>query len=219
MSHDSPTPSVSECWERYVEPSHYDWTWSLLADCYSTNVRRYHCLEHVRACLSLAERYDHTEGLRRMPHSDAVELALLWHDAVYVPGDKRNEELSARLLSSLEPVLTIDARVLEAAVAAILATQHHKGFGKDPTPSSVVVDTDLSILGETPTLYRVYSQYIKQEFAASVSADAWRVGRSAFLAGMLARPRIFHTDWAHKLFEAQARKNLHDELRALEDSR
>jgi predicted metal-dependent HD superfamily phosphohydrolase len=198
--------SWEKTWSRFVEPSHFEWTRQILFSQYSAAYRRYHNLTHVDACLDLL-------GSERA--MDAAALALLWHDVVYVPADKRNEELSARLLDSLRPVLTVSARVVDTACAALLATKHHDAVFSDNLVSAIVVDIDLSILGSDPATYDAYVQAIREEFAA-VSDEAWRVGRSEFLAGMLKRSGLFRTTWAHAHFERQAGENMARELKALE---
>ena len=205
--------TIGEAWARFVEPAHFVWTNDLLFSLYETAWKRpYHNLMHVVACLELRDAYPVPV---RDPKEDAVTLALLWHDAVYKPGDKRNEELSARLLASLEPVLVCSRTCLERAVAAIHATKHHDAAFLDNFDSELVVDIDMSILGTSPERYDAYRQAIRAEFGA-VSEEAWRHGRSEFLSSVLARPRIFWTSWAHDNgWERQARVNMERELREL----
>jgi len=198
-------------WAAFVEPAHLDWTYRLLFSLYEGEARPYHNLRHVGACVRLLRQYPFSR-----PAVDAVTLALLWHDAVYQPGDKRNEDLSARLLASLWPVLSCDAGCLDRAVAAIHATRHHDAAFLDNFDSELVVDIDIAILGTSWDRYDLYRHAIREEFRG-VSDEAWRMGRGAFLGGMLARKRIFWTAWAHDNgWERQARANMARELRLLE---
>lgn len=200
-------------WSRLVEPTHVSWTWDILTKLYGEPHRAYHTLSHVGACI---ERIDLNlcNVLGSRAALDTVELALFFHDAVYVPADKRNEELSAGLLRALGPIVVRGEGRVERACVAILATRNHDAVVDDEI-AQFVVDIDLSILGEELLVYDRYAGSIRKEYAA-VSDDAWRVGRSGFLAEMLARKRIFQTEWGRKQFEASARRNMQQELHALE---
>src|SRR5689334_9923752 len=57
--------------------------------------RKFHNIGHIDDCL---ERFDDVR--RHLEDPDAVELALWFHDAVYVPGDATNERRSAELFLS-----------------------------------------------------------------------------------------------------------------------
>ena len=197
-------------WTKLVEARHEDWTWRLIEGLYTEPHRAYHNLNHVAACLELLDKAGvrHTGG-------PVADLALFFHDIVYVPGDKRNEELSANLLRAIAPALRWTETTINPAIVAVLATQHHETVADDVV-SQTVVDIDLSILGSKPDFYDVYVRAIRREFA-TVSADAWRVGRGQFLTGMLAKQvPIFKTTWGIDAFENQARENMRRELWSME---
>jgi predicted metal-dependent HD superfamily phosphohydrolase len=195
-------------WANFVEPAHVDWTWRVLETLYGEPHRAYHNLTHIDACMDLlaeARRDGACEG------TPVVELALFWHDAVYVPGDKRNEELSAGLLRSLVLVpWAVHSGHWDAACDAILATKNHETVASNEI-ARLTIDIDLAILGSESATYRKYVRDIRQEYA-TVSDEAWKVGRSGFLAKMLERARLFQTDWAHERFDSFARINMRQEL-------
>jgi len=200
--------NIKERWAEFVESRHVDWTWAMLCALYAEPHREYHNISHVAACSDL---------LRTSPSfadTPIVELALFFHDVVYVPGDKRNEELSANLLRSLLPVARLSSSSWERACLAIMATQHHETV-VDDTVSQLTVDIDLSILGADLPVYDRYAAAIRKEYS-SVSDDAWRVGRSRFLTEMVERPQIFQTAWGRQQFEDRARNNMRQELYVLE---
>jgi predicted metal-dependent HD superfamily phosphohydrolase len=208
-----PYAKVHARWGRSVEPPHFEWTWRILEALYTEPHRAYHNLSHVAACLDLLDEFE--KDTRPTINRTPVELALMFHDAVYVPGDKRNEELSANLLRALASVLPWTETTVERAVVAILATRSHETFVDDPV-AQLVVDIDLSILGAEPLAYSDYVHCIRREYK-SVSDDAWRVGRTAFLDKMRARAHIFNTGWAEDRFESKARANMQHELDSLKD--
>jgi predicted metal-dependent HD superfamily phosphohydrolase len=193
-------------WSRLVHPGHAGWTWSILRALYAEPHRHYHSMEHIAACLGLLDE------VARDRSSQVVELALFWHDAVYVPGDRRNEWLSAELLGGIAEALSVDPAMVGRARAAILATAEHGATYDDDT--ALVVDIDLSILGTPPPTYARYVQQVRAEWS-HVSDEAWRAGRGAFLAGMLRRERLFARPEIRARFEAPARENMQAELAAL----
>ena len=202
---------VHDIWARFVQPEHLVWTWRMLGDLYGGSERYYHQLDHIGACLSELESMPDPGGL----NLQVVTLALIWHDAVYVPGDSLNEQLSASLLRSLTPAITVKSRIVDWACNAILVTQHHDGEALGDNTIAAVVDIDLSILGTDSATYDRYAQAVRREFA-HVSDEAWRHGRSTFLAGMLARNGpIFTLASMRDRYEMKARENMQREHDAL----
>lgn len=65
----------------------------------------------------------------------------------------------------------------------------------------------MAIVGAAPDAFDRYDAAIRREYAA-VPADAYRAGRRAFLASVLARPRIFFSALLHDRLDAAARANL-----------
>ena len=196
--------TIYAVWKTFVEPNHLDWTWELLDKLYGEPHRKYHNMWHVQDCLNILEAITDDSPPRE------AALALLWHDAVYVPGDKRNEELSAGLLRSMAPVLTVD---VEVSCNAILATKNHE-TSLDNAVARLVIDVDMSILGTFPIEYGLYVRSIRKEYS-SVSDEAWRVGRGGFLTHTLNSNRIFQTEPGYAFFEAKARENMRRELASL----
>jgi predicted metal-dependent HD superfamily phosphohydrolase len=209
--------SLKDRWRMYVRPEHFEWTYAMLEALYSGGPRVYHTLEHIEDCLAGMEMLalEQPEGTI---NKQLAYLALIFHDAVYVPGQPDNEKNSVTLLEGLRFAFRDDlgADIVERIAPLILATAHKSEevvFG-DVTLAAVV-DTDLSILGRGPVAYERYRASIRREFA-HVSDDAWRVGRGGFLAKLLARKRIFTLARVRADLEAQARKNIAEELSTLQ---
>ena len=201
--------AVKRRWFTYVREPHLEWTWRLIHRSYAAPGRFYHTIFHVADCLTKLNAIDDMGGIvdRRV-----AELALIWHDFVYVPGSNENEVLSARMLDAVSSTLK-EPRLGQYAHAAILATEHRDGYAGAYGNRTVdaVVDIDLSILGEPRNVYDSYVADVRREYA-HVSDDAWRVGRSGFLKGMIARPVIYSLAEMHELLDAKARENMHAEL-------
>ena len=162
--------------------------------------RSYHDARHVVACLEELDGYRVAGG--RV--TQAMELAVFFHDAVYDPRRSDNEEMSARLA---EELLGAVASPEESATVRrlILATAHKRVPVEDD--ERVVVNVDLAILGKGETEFGVYERGIRAEYAF-VPEDQFRAGRAAVLRGFLKRERIYSTEYFWKKYESAARENL-----------
>jgi predicted metal-dependent HD superfamily phosphohydrolase len=174
--------------------------------------RAYHDTTHLWACLGhLQTVQDQQPGALQHPH--AVALALWYHDAIYWPWSKHNEERSAdwavRFLRSQQ----LPEDMILAVHRHILVTRH------DPVPlagdAQWVVDIDLAILGQDDAVYRRFERNVRREYFF-VPWPRYVQGRGAVLRGFLERPRIYATGWFHGRCEACARANLGNALKALE---
>ena len=175
--------------------------------------RHYHTWAHVEALLGHYRRW-----VRYLNRPGPVLWALYWHDAVYDPKAKDNEEKSAQLLEH-EAAGHLSPHDIEFAAAIIRATATHTipdGLPvHDAKDLALFLDMDLSILGAPEDIYDQYEQDIRAEYAF-VPEDAYRTGRGAVLNGFLSRPRLYFTDIAHAEWDAAARSNLARAVRALE---
>jgi predicted metal-dependent HD superfamily phosphohydrolase len=176
---------------------------------YSEPQRKYHTLQHLDACLA------HFEALRdQASHPEEVELALWYHDAVYVVRAKDNEQLSADMAHAA----LLGAGASEAAaqrVHAMVLVSRHDALPRT-TDESIFVDVDLAILGAPQHEFDAYEDQIRSEFI-SIPAAQLRSGRRAILQAFLGRPRIYHTTRFFDRFEAQARANLRRSIEQLRD--
>lgn len=205
------THPLREHWKRHVRPEHYEWTIDLLGSLYYHSEHRlYHVSTHIEACLGHLDKLAAEQPEGKID-KELASLALIFHDAVYVPGQPDNEALSAALLEGV--CLTLKKPALSAQVTPLILATGHKAeegaFGD--TTLAAVVDIDLSILGVEPAKYARYVGEVRLEFG-HVSDEAWRVGRSIFLTKMLARKRIYTLAVMRAEFEAVARVNMTAEL-------
>ena len=121
--------------------------------------RHYHTLGHLDACL---REFDTARDLAQRPAE--VELGLWFHDAVYRTYSKDNEERSAdwarRFLADHGGGGDVIARVVEL----ILATKHAaEPVGAD---AKLLVDVDLSILGQPTDIYAQFERDVRREYWA-----------------------------------------------------
>ncbi|WP_282608488.1 hypothetical protein [Pelagibius sp. Alg239-R121] len=174
--------------------------------------RHYHTWAHIEALLKWLEEI---VGQINDPH--AVELAVLFHDAIYDPHSADNEVQSAALLMSELEDLVPDA-TLERANRLVLATAGHRlpSSSDDLLVSDCAffLDMDLSVLGTSSAVFDVYEEAISMEYRF-VPPDDYRKGRSAILQGFLDRDRLYFTSYFHDLLEQQARSNLRRSIERL----
>lgn len=181
VAFDAPTSTFDRLLVRYAEPQ-----------------RHYHTWAHVQACFAARDRL----GAR---HSPAVDLALLFHDAVYDPLARDNEAKSAELLLEEGRRAWLDEPTLQRAAELIVATQRHEA-GVD-AEAQVVLDADLSILGQPREVFDAYERDVRAEFSMFEDA-AYASGRRAVLERFLARPSLYFTVRGRALWEVTARDNL-----------
>ncbi|MCB0031512.1 MAG: hypothetical protein KDE28_26560 [Anaerolineales bacterium] len=184
--------------------------WELLLAAYSEPWRHYHTLQHIQETLSLLNQFTR-------PRGDLIHLSLaLWfHDVVYKPEARDNEEASIILTTtSLQrwPLLPVTFREIERL---IFITKSHQ-TSRDDILGHIILDADLAILGKERTHYQRYSEQIRAEYAW-VDEAAYRSGRTQILRRFLERPQIYHTSQMASL-EGAARDNLQWEIGQLQEN-
>jgi predicted metal-dependent HD superfamily phosphohydrolase len=175
---------------------------------YAQPHRGYHNAGHLDELIVLAR--EHIPDL-----DEAEQLALLFHDAVYVPGAARgdNERLSALLMKATvatlargDETLAIPAGDLARAVRIVEATMH----SNPPSAEAArVCDLDLWRLASPWEAFQQHALGIRHEFLHLVAGEpAFWAARNAFYESMPARPRLFTTDYFMDRFEETARSNM-----------
>lgn len=175
-------------------------------DYYAEPHRGYHDTGHFDELIALARLY--TPDL-----NEAEQLALLFHDAVYVPGAPRgeNERNSALLMRSCAAKLGVVGVDLDRAQRIVEATSH----AEPPPPEAArVCDLDLWRLAAPWGEFQRHARGIRHEYLHLHADEAafWKA-RNGFYAAMLEKPHLFATDYFRQHFEDIARANM---KRALE---
>jgi predicted metal-dependent HD superfamily phosphohydrolase len=172
---------------------------------YAEPHRAYHSWHHVEALLRWMN-----SGEFSLHHPDAVHCAILFHDAIYDPLRKDNEELSAQLAEEeLKPYLAPE----QAACAAMMiraTTTHQMVDGLDAAQNADLahfLDMDLSILGADQQVFDMYETNVRAEYSVYPDDIFWP-GRAEFLENFLKRDRLYFSEWGYDRFEAKARENL-----------
>jgi predicted metal-dependent HD superfamily phosphohydrolase len=186
---------------------------STLEAAYATPPRAYHDFQHVQEVLRHFAAISAGPGWTQPAE---VYLAALYHDAIYEAGRKDNESRSAGLamaqIAQWLPEVGIDA--LRVAELINLTARHGQfapgDFGDDGLALDTrhFLDCDMAILGAEPAAFDAYDRGIEEEYRGHVPAFLYRLNRKRFLKGLLARERIYLSDWFHHRYDAQARDNL-----------
>ncbi len=179
---------------------------TLLGTQYKEETRHYHNWQHIKAMI---------KGLHSYPEEIndtlSIELAIWFHDAIYVPLRKDNESRSAKFFhEQLSLYLPIERT--RKVMGYIEATKNHsKTTDRD---LQIFLDLDLAILGQSKTVYQNYANQVREEFGY-VPNFLYKRGRKLVLKSFLDKNTIYQTLFFKEKYEEQARKNIQEELESL----
>lgn len=191
-------------------PNRVTETFAALKEHYNEKGRAYHNLDHITSCIQqLGGIYRNRFALSAL----ALEVALWYHDVIYDPQRKDNEEQSAAFaLGQMRDQLGVARHFQERVTRLIIATKHNKHV--ESAAEQTIVDIDLHTLGGSPEEYEAYAKAIRQEYDWVPEADYIK-GRTAVLQSFLDRPFIYYTDHFRHRYEQNARRNLAEEIARL----
>lgn len=178
--------------------------YSHLTALYSEPHRRYHTLQHLSECLN---EFDASKDLAR--DAVAVEFAIWFHDAVYDPRASDNEERSAELAQRCLTEAGARADLIAVVATLVIATKNH--IVSDRPDSALLIDIDLSILGQPEARFLEYERQVREEYSW-VPKILFKRKRAAILRDFLDRPRLYNTELFFKKYEESARANLRKSL-------
>ena len=171
--------------------------------------RHYHDERHLKECLA---ELDWLNGLSERDRR-LLKWAILWHDAVYEPGQQDNEERSAELARRELTRCGVADEDADEVARLIRATEFHRADPGDAL-GRLIVSVDLAILGSDSARYAEYTAGVRQEYS-HVPDELWRTGRALVLNRLLEADPLYPDPEFHARLEAQARDNMQAELRAL----
>jgi predicted metal-dependent HD superfamily phosphohydrolase len=179
-----------------------------LVAAYAEPHRRYHGLAHITFLLDEIDRRE-----CYVADVSLLRLAAWFHDAIYDPLAKDNEERSAAW-ARRELVLRGTPHSRAEAVAALIVKTKSHHAGEASPDEALFLDMDFAILGADRAIYAAYSDNIHAEYAA-IPEPAFRAGRVAFLEGVLAQGRMFRTELYESELAVAARGNIAWEIARL----
>ncbi len=182
---------------------------------YTKNNLEYHNSNHIQDMLDIAEKYDCKLTLGQF-------LAILYHDCIYIPGAKDNEEQSVKSMYQQINIVSMSFyKRNEIAIAKqiILDTKNHIQSIEE---SKLVIDLDLVSLGYEPKIFSecrdaIYNEYRKAYINKSDKEFdiLFHEGTISFGEEMLKRDSIYCTELFRNVYEKKATINL---LKMVNDS-
>ena len=171
-----------------------------LSSAYSEPHRHYHTASHIEACLL------EFDAVRALAQSEAeVEIALWFHDVIYLPRASDNERRSADMASQFLATSGVSPESCARVHSHVMATVHNVEPA-DPD-AHLLVDVDLSILGQDTECYDRFERAIREEYKW-VPWFLYRRKRAEVLGSFLEREYIYSTESFRCRYELSARANL-----------
>jgi predicted metal-dependent HD superfamily phosphohydrolase len=181
--------------------------WTEIEKSYSNPKRSYHTLAHLQ------QFYNELEAARdAIQNPDALLFSLFFHDLVYNPLRRDNEERSIIIAENRLATIDVPPALIQTCTDLIMATKSHAKSQDHDT--NIFTDADLSILGQSPDVYDAYTVGIRKEYIL-YSDMLYKPGRKAVVQHFLSQDRIYKTDHFFKKYESLAKENLQRELLSL----
>lgn len=173
---------------------------------YQQSHRYYHNLSHILSFLHLSAHFD-------IQNRPAFEVAIWFHDIIYQPHFKNNEERSVHYFQKhCSENSNLSQEEKEWISQAIFST-----FGHQPRIDGEMVklflDIDLAILATDWDTYTAYTKAIRKEYWI-YPKPLYQNGRKKAMQHFLERDEIYFTE-AFKGLERQARANIEREVKGL----
>jgi len=200
-----------------------------ITDAYTEVHRHYHNLNHLSECLT-----EFTEVENLFSHYNLMKYVLVYHDIIYVPAAKYNEEMSITKA-------TIDFKKLgyqelfdigyisnsrgsiDLISLGILATKHNVSIEEVVEKNLIystqvdkelilkdlklVSDIDLSIFGQSKKRIDEYEHEIREEFDF-VEDKVYKEARIKILSQFLEKKYIYKSRYFRNKYQKLARENL-----------
>jgi predicted metal-dependent HD superfamily phosphohydrolase len=172
---------------------------------YDEKHRFYHNSRHIENMLRKADE------LSAFIHElKAVKVAIWFHDVVYEPFAKNNEEKSAEFAARCLEKISAEGVFIETVCNLIKATAKHEPvLGTDF--EKFFLDIDLAVLASPPDIYDRYSKNVRREYG-SVPDFVYYPARKKIMQNFLKRESIYFTNYFRENSEASARRNIEREL-------
>jgi predicted metal-dependent HD superfamily phosphohydrolase len=178
-----------------------------LYSAYSEKHRFYHTTKHIDAML---QHFDSIKTLAERP--EELELGIWFHDAIYKPLSKNNEQVSAQWAQEFCISNSYDSSGAERVYDLIMATLHDGEVNS--IDKMLIVDIDLTILGTSPEVYDEFEMNVRMEYKM-VPSFIYRSKRKAILNSFFGRSSIFQTEYFQSRYEDSAKENIARAISAL----
>ena len=172
--------------------------WMNMEAHYTEPHRHYHDKQHLAHCLKQLDL-----AAEHIGQPDQVEMAIWFHDVINEPSASDNEARSAAFFRYFAEG-AMDEPFISAVVDLILATTHR--VAPEDLDQQFICDIDLASFGCPWECYLRDTMNLQAEFPGS--DEDFYTGKRTFLRALLARDRIFQTDFFFDRYETQARENI-----------
>lgn len=198
---------ASYCSDTGVSDHQFD---EIILPAHSEKGRHYHNLNHLEHLLRSID------AERNADHDyHTLVFTTFYHDIVYYPLKKDNEQKSAKVAAINLAELNVPSDIIEKVTAIINATANHMLISeKESTTMQLFLDADLGILGADRARYVQYIDEIRQEYRI-IPAILYNPGRRKILEGFLKEAHLFRTASFRKQYEEKARANIQFEIDSL----
>jgi predicted metal-dependent HD superfamily phosphohydrolase len=180
---------------------------------YSEHHRYYHNRKHLEDCFNEFEEVE-----KKICFAKLLKFALMYHDYVYIPKFKRNEEASSLKAEQDAKELGLSKDDLSVISHGIAATTHKiqtytminlKRFVHNPLyeDSKYIMDIDLCILGKDLEEFIAYENNIRKEYWF-VDNEVFHEKRKEVLKSFCNRETIYSSKYFQKKYEKKALKNI-----------
>jgi len=196
-----------ELMKKYSEDEIYNKKcWKEIEEYYTSKSRYYHNLDHLtNLFIEIDEVKDQITDI------DSLSFVVYYHDIIYKPTKSDNEHQSALVLK--ESLSKTSFSNINKCMTIIEHTKEHQ-LTKDKD-TNLLLDMDLSILGQKKEVYIEYINNIRKEY--KIYPDfMYHKGRKKVLKNLLSTNSIYKTTHFKKKYEKQAKENLRFELARLE---
>jgi|SRR3989344_9402559 len=166
--------------------------------------RHYHNIDHILNCI---EEFRDISSLKE--HPNEVEMAIWYHDTIYNVRRTDNEEKSAQLAYETSINIGMSEEFAKRTHDLILQTKH-SSIPKD-IDAKILLDVDLSILGQSEEDFNDYNDNIKKEYRWAIKEfgeNFYNKRRKEIMQGFLNRESIYFTDYFRDKYEKQAKNNI-----------
>jgi len=186
-----------------------DECWADLKDLYDKlNLNAYHNVNHIMDCILKLDSIE--EIVYGKINLSLFEIAILYHDCIYVPGRTDNETKSSIIATKMMKYFGFEKSKIKYVTNLILGNVNDMTY-----EYNVFRDIDYSILGEHGFTYNEYRKSIEAEFLSIYTYQDYIAGRLKFLVDIRKDIKIFKTSILGNVFEYRAKINITEEIEFL----
>jgi predicted metal-dependent HD superfamily phosphohydrolase len=179
----------------------------VLIQSYSQPHRKYHNLNHIEFMLQNLEKL-----FPDQKNSRSIHLAIWFHDVVFNPYSRSNEESSQKIFLKYAPRLSVTPKETEDTLKMIESSIRHSAL-QNTREESCFLDLDLLALGQDREAYFRYSAQIREELRL-IPDFIYRNLRTKALQSLFSEGTLFRSDELRHLNKV-ATENINFEISEL----